>query len=298
MDVLAAVRAAGGLTATRVLVAHGADPDEIVRLCRSGRLRRLRRGVVAAPDAQADPFVLGCRAALVGLPEGTRVSHLAAARLWRLPVDGLGPPADVVHLTLDGDAGRFRRTGCRLHDGPADEPVLIAGVPTTTLARTVVDCATMLPFVDAVVVADAALHADPPVEGGLAAALLAVSGARGSARAARVVRFADGRAESPLESRARVLWHRHGLPAPDLQAVVRDGRGRFVARVDFLWRAQRLVVEVDGMAKYAEAGWHDRESRRQDALEELGYRVRRFSWAAIVHDGARAAAVVERALGC
>lgn len=71
------------------------------------------------------------------------------------------------------------------------------------------------------------------------------------------------------------------LPAPIQQAVIRSD-GRFVARVDFLWEEAKLVVEVDGMAKYQEAGALRDEKRRQNELVALGYTVLRFTWSDIV----------------
>ena len=64
-----------------------------------------------------------------------------------------------------------------------------------------------------------------------------------------VVEFTDQRAESPLESIARVALRDCGLPPPDLQVwlggVVEPG-----GRVDFYWKRYRTVAEVDGDLKY------------------------------------------------
>lgn len=94
--------------------------------------------------------------------------------------------------------------------------------------------------------------------------------------------FADCLSDSILESDARVVWAEAGLPAPVQQEVIRRD-GRFLARVDFLWKLARLVVEVDGLAKYSEAGELQREKARHNALVALGYTVLRFTWADITH---------------
>ena len=65
------------------------------------------------------------------------------------------------------------------------------------------------------------------------------------------------------------------------QVVIRDHDGRFVARVDFLLPALRVVVEFDGAVKYEGADGRNaliREKRREDALRALGYRVVRLTW--------------------
>lgn len=55
----------------------------------------------------------------------------------------------------------------------------------------------------------------------------------------------DGGAQSPYETRTRLVLLAAGLPRPDTQLVVRD-RGRFVARLDMGWAAWKVAVEFDG----------------------------------------------------
>lgn len=80
------------------------------------------------------------------------------------------------------------------------------------------------------------------------------------------------------ESRARWVFGLLGLPEPVPQAEIRDAEGGFVARVDFLFKEQRTVVEFDGLAKYAERSDLIREKAREDALRALGYSVVRITW--------------------
>jgi very-short-patch-repair endonuclease len=80
---------------------------------------------------------------------------------------------------------------------------------------------------------------------------------RGARQARQAVALADPRAESPPESRLRVLLALAGLSAVP-QFTVRDGEGRFVARVDLGFPEQRVAVEYDGL-------WHaDRQQFQQD----------------------------------
>ena len=54
-----------------------------------------------------------------------------------------------------------------------------------------------------------------------------------------------------------------------------------MGRVDFLFRAQRTIVEFDGLLKYGGAGGRQAlidEKRREDALRSLGYQVVRLTW--------------------
>ena len=117
----------------------------------------------------------------------------------------------------------------------------------------------------------------------------------GVRRAGAAWAFADGRAESPLESRCRVWFARQGLPAPSPQVRILNDRGREIARVDFLFRQQRTVCEGDGRVKYddPEALW--REKRREDLLRELGFEVVRATWADGEDDGRALAVRLRRA---
>ena len=92
----------------------------------------------------------------------------------------------------------------------------------------------------------------------------------GSAQARQVATLADGLAESPQETRLRLLLHRSGLPAPVAQHVVRDDAGRFVARVDFAWPGLRVALEYDGLW-HAEDGQFAKDRERLNRLREAGW---------------------------
>lgn len=96
--------------------------------------------------------------------------------------------------------------------------------------------------------------------------------------------FADGRAESVLESLSRVSISRAGLPMPELQVrfILPDGSE---ARVDMYWERWRLVGECDGLGKYGAAEGEvavrrrlRAEKARQNGLEALGNTVRSWLW--------------------
>jgi G:T-mismatch repair DNA endonuclease (very short patch repair protein) len=71
---------------------------------------------------------------------------------------------------------------------------------------------------------------------------------QGSARARRVAALADGLAESPQETRLRLLLDRSGLPAPVAQFRVFDDDG-LIGRVDFAYPDLKIAIEYDGL-------WH------------------------------------------
>ena len=115
----------------------------------------------------------------------------------------------------------------------------------------------------------------------------------GSRRAAEVVAFADRRAESVLESIARVVFRNCGLPAPELQVWVGDQVP--VGRVDFLWRRFRTVVEVDGLMKYANPARAVMQLERDKRLRDAGYEVVHLNWQEITENPAYVAAAIKAA---
>jgi hypothetical protein len=115
----------------------------------------------------------------------------------------------------------------------------------------------------------------------------------GSARARTVASLADGRAESPQETRLRLLMLRGGLPAPVPQFSVRVD-GRFVARVDFAWPDRKVAVEYDGLW-HAEEGQFARDRQRLNRLHAAGWRVV-FVTATDMHDPERLLALIAAAL--
>ena len=94
---------------------------------------------------------------------------------------------------------------------------------------------------------------------------------RGSRLAREVAHLADGLAESPQQTRVRLLMRRGGLPTPVAQYRVFDDAG-FVARVDFAYPELRLAVEHDG-AWHGAPGQLAKDRRRLNRLTAAGWRV-------------------------
>ena len=107
------------------------------------------------------------------------------------------------------------------------------------------DLARTLPFEQAVVAADAALHRALVTPESLAAQLLLGRRLPGGAAASRVIKFADGRAESVAITQQGEI-DRAGLPRPELQVEVRTDDASARARGDFGYRRQRVLGEFDG----------------------------------------------------
>lgn len=163
-----------------------------------------------------------------------------------------------------------------------DEITTVAGLPATSVLRTLTDIARYEPLVEAVVVADSALRAELTTEHELHATLRALPGGRGSTRVRRAWALVDPRSGSALETRARVLMALARLPRPVSQLVIHDGQGQFLARVDFAFVEARVIVEMDGYAYHNSRESFLSDRIRLDELARLGWTLIRLTWEDVV----------------
>jgi hypothetical protein len=280
----------GGVFSTADARAAGHRPDEIRHLLTRRVWHPLRRGVyataevLAAAERAGERHHLDCAAVLCALARRqTVVSHASAARLHGLLVpDGA---LSVARLT---DPDQWRRgRGYRVAVGRVDdgEAVTVTRLRATSLERTLVDCAREWPLEDAVICLDDALGRELTTPGALHAAVLAATHWPGAGAAARALGLANGRAESPLESRGRLRLLSSGFPVPELQMELRDVRG-FLGVVDAWYEHAAVAVEFDGRTKYADP-WRGRtpdqvlwdEKRREDRIRAAGVRLVRITHA-------------------
>jgi len=169
----------------------------------------------------------------------------------------------------------------------------------TTVERTLLDCAPMVPF------AVLAKGADSAVRMGLtdpAALCKTMSeqggrGVQGTKRLARVIDHleASGPTGSPAEVAALSAMRAAGLPLPVLQYEVITPSGRRY-RVDFGWPDLGKGVEVDGMDAHSGPNNLDRDLLRQNDLFEAGIELRRFSARAVRNDIDNVVAAIARFL--
>lgn len=267
--------------------AAGVSPKTLRTLVRSGDLVRMRQGVYAtrravewANDDPVRGHVLQVIAVRTRVGRDAVASYHSAAKLHRL--DLLKPlPDDTVTVTLPTARpwNRPASAGVVFHsaDLPAEHRARLYNLPVTTAARTVIDLARRLPFMDAVVVADSALHAEKATKPELGQILDSCTRWPGARQARRVVAFADERAGSVLESAARVVFDEFGLDPPELQATIHLPRHAFL--VDFCWREHRVIAEADGLAKYTGGDKNlIAQFERDRLLRDAGYRVVHFTW--------------------
>lgn len=228
-------------------------------------------------------------AASVAIGRNGVASHQSAALIYGLDLHP-DPPDEVV-LTRAPTKPQTSRSGKSKTDGiffhkarlPDDHVTTVLGAQITTVARTVVDIARTSSFMSGVVTADSALRMglDPEVDfyvgrQNFLDVCKACTHWPGVQNARRVAVFADPRAESVLESCARVVFHEHGLPPPELQAQIRGPN--FSYYVDFYWAEYRVIAETDGKIKYSDPSRAIKQLRRDQQLRDNGDKVVHFTW--------------------
>lgn len=228
----------------------------------------------------------------LALPDDSAFSHLTAARLWGLPLPDrragelAGQPLDVMRPT---SSARIRRAGCHGRRGlEARQVQLHRGVRVTGLADTWCDLGEVLALDDLVVVGDAVVTR---LQGSLA--LEAALRSRVRPRGAVVLRKALGLmrlgSDSPMETRCRLLFHRSGLPEPELNGVISHGSGGgFLCRSDFVWRARRVIAEYQGADHFASFERGDDDISRRLLAEDDGWKYVELTKRDYFHRGRRA----------
>jgi len=251
--------------------------------------RRVGPGQYARPSAAGHRTRVA--AAWLRLPEGAAFSGRTAAWLHGLDLKPTDPIEVVAPLRcrISARAGIFLRRA----EVALDEIVEVEGLPATSAVRTVVDLAWLLPVSDAVAAADAALNARLLTIDDLRDAASRRAGRQGVGRLRRVLDLVEPLAESPMETKLRLLLVFAGLPRPSAQAPLHERSGAFIGRADLFYPDAGLVLEYDG-AIHRDSLVED--SRRQNRLLEAGYRLLRFTSADVLRSPDSVVAQVRRAL--
>lgn len=122
-----------------------------------------------------------------------------------------------------------------------------------------------------------------------------MAGARGAVRARSWLPLVDRRAESPLETFARLACVDGHVPPDDLQVEIKTPGGRLIGRGDLGWRlgdGRWLIAEIDGRTFHENPEALLRDRARQNALVSTGrVDVLRFTAADIRTSGLIPAAV-------
>lgn len=159
----------------------------------------------------------------------------------------------------------------------AGETAAAQGVPVTSPARTAFDLGRRPGFQTAVIRSDALARATGVTVDEVAPVIDAHRGARGLKQLRRVLPLVDAGAESPQETRTRLVLIGGGLPKPRTQIVVRDEWGWVFARIDMGWEEWLVGVEYDGPQHWTDPRIRADDIERTAKLERRGWRLVRVS---------------------
>jgi Protein of unknown function (DUF559) len=176
----------------------------------------------------------------------------------------------------------------------AGEAALVGGVPVTSAARTAFDLGRRPGLVAAVIAMDSLARATGLIADDVEPLLTAHQGARGTKQLRRALPLVDAGAESPQETRTRLVLIRGGLPRPQTQIVVRNMWGAVVARIDMGWEQWLVGVEYDGPQHWTDPRVRANDIERTANLESRGWRLVRVSADLLRH---RPDVIIERARG-
>jgi hypothetical protein len=208
-------------------------------------------------------------AAVLACGPGAVLSHRCAGALRGI-LEGWPATVDVtVPRELRG------RDGLRAHVAvlPADERTIHAGIPVTTVARTLLDLAAVLQPHElnrALERAEALRLADATPLVALVERHRRRQGVGKLKRAVGEGKATPRETKSPLERRFLTFLERFGLPLPQTNVWLEIG-GDWI-EVDCVWSEQRVIAELDSRAYHQTAAAFERDRRRDRHAQAAGWR--------------------------
>ena len=267
-----------GVVARGQLLALGFGDEAIKLRLDAMRLHALHREVFAVGHTRLSEA--GRRwAAVLAYGDTALLSHRSAAALWGLARQR-SPLIDVTAAM--GRQGIRRRESIFIHRGrihPEDQ-ALRAGIPVTTVARTLFD---MAEFVSLNHLESAWEEADRLKLLELRAVERVCERGRGR-RALKPIRrlLAEAQAStitrSPLEDDFAAFCRERDLPPPSFNTTVLG------FEIDALWPRQRLAVELDSWEFHHHRAAFERDRARDTALQVAGYRTIRITHRRLHHE--------------
>jgi hypothetical protein len=219
----------------------------------------------------------------------TPVTRAVAAWLWSdrtATVAGLSAAALLRTAWIDdwlpaelNRRGRDKTRGIILHSDilEEDETCVRDGIRLTTPARTAFDLARRKGLTAAVVRLDALMHATELKVADVELLTDRHRGARGLVQLRRALSMADGGAESPYETRTRLVLVAGGLPRPETQIEVLTDWGTVLARIDMGWEEWKVGVEFDGAQHWTDPARRTWDIDRLAELEARDWTIIRVS---------------------
>jgi very-short-patch-repair endonuclease len=166
---------------------------------------------------------------------------------------------------------------------PGEDVTVIAGMPVTTVARSVVDSLRVLPERSGRDVLDRALLRSWLTVEELETRAHGFTGRRGVGRLRYHLTRVRGGARSEAERLLHEVLERGGFSGWSADFKVFDQDGVLLAVLDVAFAKQRLALEVDGLAFHTDPERFQRDRTRQNRLVNQGWLVLRFTWDDLTH---------------
>ena len=255
---------------------------------------RVSQGIHTPSAPQPLALAQQCLALTKVMPRGGAFAHLTAGQLYGLWLPRL-PTWLPALAVLPPDEIRPERKGMYVFRSRAalPPPWRVEGLDLVPPAVCIGQLAEDLRLIDLVIAIDSALHGGLCTQGDITDALR--SRQRGLPMLRQALSMCDGRSESPWETILRLLLVSSGVSV-DVQPMIYDDRGNFVARADTRIKGTRRLAEYDG-AMHRERERHQADLLREKALARAGWE--RYGYVAkeIMDDPGRILHDAEDALG-
>ena len=270
------------------LIAYGLGQDAITYRVHTGRLSVTFRGVYSVVCGELPPLARE-HGALLACGAGAFLSHRSAAFVWGMRK----MPPEVVEVSVPG-RNRRSRNGLVVHrvqEVDRRERRYHKGLWVSSPERAVLEVAASAPG-ELLDVIDEGLARRALKRRELERVLARHRGCRGAARLAAVVGDEDAMTltRSKRERAFLKLIRSSGLPIPETNV----GFGPYEA--DFLWRRERLVVEIDGYNFHTGPAVFRRDREKDLAFREAGLGVLRFAGDHVLHQPAMVLATMAQEL--
>jgi very-short-patch-repair endonuclease len=251
------------------LLAMGVGRGAIEHRLRTGRLRRTHPEVFLVAPAGGDP--LGEEMAAVLHFRGyAALSHRSAGALWKVITRPQRVAVTVARRRLHAPAGLDAHY---TSDFDPRDLRIRSGLPVTAPARTVIDLAADCTDGELMDAVSETMFRYRLELRELEEAMGRAPTRKGVARLRHLLAVNTSRfTESEGERRLLALLRAAELPLPVTRIVL------YGYRVDFLWAAEKLIVEVDGHDFHGDRAAFDRDRRRDQVLIAHGYRVIRVPY--------------------
>lgn len=259
----------------------------------NGRLHRIYRSVYSVVAAGLLTRNGRFMAAVLACGPDAVLSHRSAAALL-----GLRPTDRSNFDVMVAGRGRRRQPGIDIHSSTTltDADITrVNNIPSTTVSRTVLDlCDVISPRgversldqAEILEVLDLRKLQDQ----------IARNATRPAARVLRAILEDVYTGRTPtwneFEEAFFLFCRSYGIRQPDVNQFVDPHDGEPAVRADFLWRAERLVVETDGRRTHGTRQAFERDRRNDQRLMLAGWRSIRITWRQLKNEPARIAKTI------